>query len=97
MGSTELYGTAVPGRMLYPLFYMSVHEHMWMAAGYGMWGMTIYFDHLCFGLGSRAGRVYEVCILQVGRGVVECDFPNAYVLSLLFVRSSEGCYKSNDP
>ena len=25
------------GRTLYPLFCVSVHEHVWMAAGYGVW------------------------------------------------------------
>ena len=26
------------GEVLYPLFCLSVHEHAWMAAGYGVWG-----------------------------------------------------------
>ena len=55
MGSTELYGTAVPGRMLYPLFCVGVHEHMWMATGYGMWGMAMYLEHFYFGLGGPCG------------------------------------------
>ena len=92
LGSTEMYGTAV----LYPLFYVSVHEHMWMAAGYGVWGVEMYLEHFCFGLGGRAGRIYAVCIPQVGRGVVECNFPNACVLSLLIIPSIEGRGKFND-
>jgi len=26
------------GQVLYPLFCVSVHEHAWMSAGYGVWG-----------------------------------------------------------
>lgn len=26
------------GDVLYPLFCVSVHEHAWMSAGYGVWG-----------------------------------------------------------
>jgi Fe-Mn family superoxide dismutase len=26
------------GETLYPLFCISVHEHAWMSAGYGVWG-----------------------------------------------------------
>ena len=32
------------GQTLYPLFYVSVHEHAWMAAGYGVWGMETYLE-----------------------------------------------------
>jgi len=32
------------GRTLYPLFCVSVHEHAWMAAGYGVWGMETYLE-----------------------------------------------------
>jgi Fe-Mn family superoxide dismutase len=32
------------GRTLYPLFCVSVHEHAWMAAGYGVWGMDAYLE-----------------------------------------------------
>ncbi|PFH52547.1 hypothetical protein AMATHDRAFT_74033 [Amanita thiersii Skay4041] len=32
---SELLNT---GQVLYPLFCLSVHEHAWMAAGYGVWG-----------------------------------------------------------
>ena len=32
------------GQMLYPLFCVSVHEHAWMAAGYGVWGMERYLE-----------------------------------------------------
>ncbi|KAI0260935.1 Manganese/iron superoxide dismutase [Gloeopeniophorella convolvens] len=30
------------GRALYPLFCVSVHEHAWLAAGYGVWGKDAY-------------------------------------------------------
>jgi superoxide dismutase, Fe-Mn family len=32
------------GQTLYPLFCVSVHEHAWMAAGYGVWGKEEYLD-----------------------------------------------------
>ena len=32
------------GRTLYPLFCVSVHEHAWMAAGYGVWGKETYLE-----------------------------------------------------
>ena len=32
------------GQTLYPLFCVSVHEHAWMAAGYGVWGMETYLE-----------------------------------------------------
>jgi superoxide dismutase, Fe-Mn family len=32
------------GETLYPLFCVSVHEHAWMAAGYGVWGRETYFE-----------------------------------------------------
>ena len=32
------------GRTLYPLFCVSVHEHAWMAAGYGVWGKERYLE-----------------------------------------------------
>ena len=32
------------GQTLYPLFCVSVHEHAWMAAGYGVWGMERYLE-----------------------------------------------------
>jgi Fe-Mn family superoxide dismutase len=32
------------GQTLYPLFCVSVHEHAWMAAGYGVWGKETYLD-----------------------------------------------------
>ncbi|KAN0140325.1 hypothetical protein V8E53_002221 [Lactarius tabidus] len=51
MGSSGMYGsTETPaaldalGRTLYPLFCVSVHEHAWMAAGYGVWGMETYLE-----------------------------------------------------
>ena len=50
-GGTGMYGApeAPPalddlGRTLYPLFCVSVHEHAWMAAGYGVWGMETYLE-----------------------------------------------------
>lgn len=50
-GSTGAYGAnEAPaaldalGRTLYPLFCVSVHEHAWMAAGYGVWGMETYLE-----------------------------------------------------
>lgn len=50
-GGARLYGApeASPaldalGRTLYPLFCVSVHEHAWMAAGYGVWGMETYLE-----------------------------------------------------
>ncbi|KAF8265576.1 hypothetical protein EI94DRAFT_1588428 [Lactarius quietus] len=49
--ATEMYAApeAQPaldslGRTLYPLFCVSVHEHAWMAAGYGVWGMETYLE-----------------------------------------------------
>lgn len=35
MDKTEMLNI---GEVLYPLFCISVHEHAWMAAGYGVWG-----------------------------------------------------------
>jgi Fe-Mn family superoxide dismutase len=32
------------GETLYPLFCVSVHEHAWMAAGYGVWGRETYLE-----------------------------------------------------
>jgi superoxide dismutase, Fe-Mn family len=32
------------GQTLYPLFCVSVHEHAWMAAGYGVWGKEEYLE-----------------------------------------------------
>ncbi|KAH9983491.1 hypothetical protein BJV74DRAFT_965596 [Russula compacta] len=32
------------GHTLYPLFCVSVHEHAWMAAGYGVWGKETYLE-----------------------------------------------------
>ncbi len=32
------------GDTLYPLFCVSVHEHAWMAAGYGVWGKETYLE-----------------------------------------------------
>lgn len=32
------------GDTLYPLFCVSVHEHAWMAAGYGVWGKEKYLE-----------------------------------------------------
>jgi superoxide dismutase, Fe-Mn family len=32
------------GQTLYPLFCVSVHEHAWMAGGYGVWGKERYLE-----------------------------------------------------
>ncbi len=32
------------GETLYPLFCVSLHEHTWMAAGYGVWGKETYLE-----------------------------------------------------
>ena len=32
------------GQTLYPLFCVSVHEHAWLAAGYGIWGLERYLE-----------------------------------------------------
>lgn len=32
------------GATLFPLFCVSVHEHAWMAAGYGVWGKETYLE-----------------------------------------------------
>jgi Fe-Mn family superoxide dismutase len=32
------------GETLYPLFCVSLHEHAWMAAGYGVWGKETYLE-----------------------------------------------------
>jgi len=32
------------GQTLFPLFCVSVHEHAWMAAGYGVWGKETYLE-----------------------------------------------------
>jgi superoxide dismutase, Fe-Mn family len=32
------------GQTLYPLFCVSVHEHAWITAGYGVWGIETYMD-----------------------------------------------------
>jgi superoxide dismutase, Fe-Mn family len=32
------------GATLYPLFCVSVHEHAWMAGGYGVWGKEAYLE-----------------------------------------------------
>jgi Fe-Mn family superoxide dismutase len=32
------------GETLYPLFCVSVHEHAWMAGGYGVWGKDAYLE-----------------------------------------------------
>jgi superoxide dismutase, Fe-Mn family len=40
-GSTNLDSL---GQTLYPLFCVSVNEHAWMAAGYGVWGKETYLE-----------------------------------------------------
>ncbi|KAH9008317.1 hypothetical protein EDB85DRAFT_2170442 [Lactarius pseudohatsudake] len=50
-GSNGMYGTSeAPAALdalwktLYPLFYVSVHEHAWMAVGYGVWRRETYLE-----------------------------------------------------
>jgi Fe-Mn family superoxide dismutase len=43
-GSDALAPLDSLGRTLYPLFCVSVHEHAWMAAGYGVWGKETYLE-----------------------------------------------------
>ena len=75
------------GRMLHPLFCVSMHEH---ACGIWRVGRGGVFEALwgALGLGSRAGRVCVVCILQAGFRV---QFSSTYVhLCSSSVRLSEG-------
>lgn len=51
------------GEVLYPLFCISVHEHAWMAAGYGVWGkeewLKKFWTVLDWGKVSQAyGKIY---------------------------------------
>ncbi|KAI9510961.1 hypothetical protein F5148DRAFT_472233 [Russula earlei] len=53
------------GQTLYPLFCVSVHEHAWMAAGYGVWGKETYLERFWSCLDWGAVRVaYSRCVGQ---------------------------------
>jgi len=52
-GSTTLDSL---GQTLYPLFCVSVHEHAWMAAGYGVSGKERYLERFWTSLDSVAVR-----------------------------------------
>ena len=52
------------GQTLYPLFCVSVHEHAWMAAGYGL-GLGITFGEILNVFGSSR-RVCAVGVRPVG-------------------------------
>ncbi|KAI0296058.1 hypothetical protein B0F90DRAFT_1811359 [Multifurca ochricompacta] len=43
-GASETPSLDTIGRTLYPLFCVSVNEHAWMAAGYGVWGKEKYLE-----------------------------------------------------
>ncbi|KAH9068268.1 hypothetical protein EDB83DRAFT_2314754 [Lactarius deliciosus] len=61
-GSNGMYEASVPatldalGKTLYPFFCVSVHEHAWMAAGYGVWGVETYLEHFWICLDWAAVR-----------------------------------------
>jgi Fe-Mn family superoxide dismutase len=44
------------GQTLFPLFCVSVHEHAWMAGGYGVWGKERYLEQFWTCLDWEAGR-----------------------------------------
>jgi Fe-Mn family superoxide dismutase len=44
------------GETLYPLFCVSVHEHAWMAGGYGVWGRETYLERFWSSLDWAAVR-----------------------------------------
>lgn len=50
------------GTQLYPLFCLSVHEHAWLSAGYGIWGKEEYLKRfwtvLDWGKVSNAFNIY---------------------------------------
>jgi hypothetical protein len=75
-------------RTLYLFFCVNVHEHAWVSAGYGVWGMETCLERFgTFGLGGRAGRVCAVCASQIGFRVRSLS---AYAsLCSSFDRSSE--------
>jgi superoxide dismutase, Fe-Mn family len=51
------------GETLHPLFCVSVHEHAWMSAGYGVWGKEEYLKRfwscLDWGLIAKAYAVFS--------------------------------------
>lgn len=56
------------GETLYPLFCVSVHEHAWMAAGYGVWGKETYLERFWSCLNWAAVRdSYALCALRSAR------------------------------
>ena len=56
------------GDTLYPLFCVSVHEHAWMAAGYGVWGKETYFERFWSCLNWAAVRdSYTLYVLRSAR------------------------------
>ncbi|KAJ3892604.1 Manganese/iron superoxide dismutase [Lentinula edodes] len=56
--------TATAGDTLYPLFCLSVHEHAWLSAGYGVWGkerwVRGFWDVVDWGKVSRAYEYFRV-------------------------------------
>ncbi|KAJ3861863.1 Manganese/iron superoxide dismutase [Lentinula novae-zelandiae] len=52
------------GDTLYPLFCLSVHEHAWLSAGYGVWGkeqwVRAFWDVVDWGKVSRAYEYFKV-------------------------------------
>jgi Fe-Mn family superoxide dismutase len=51
------------GQTLYPLFCVSVHEHAWMAGGYGVWGKERYLEQFWTCLDWAAVReAYATCV-----------------------------------
>jgi hypothetical protein len=91
-GAAGMYGAPevpsaldVLGLTLCPLF--CVQEHVWMVAGYSVWGMETCLGRFWTCLEGRGGCAGRICAVGVR------------VLSLLvvgsLVRSSEGCNKNN--
>ncbi|KAJ3902893.1 Manganese/iron superoxide dismutase [Lentinula edodes] len=62
--SQSLTLTATAGDTLYPLFCVSVHEHAWLSAGYGVWGkerwVRGFWDVVDWGKVSRAYEYFRV-------------------------------------
>ncbi|KAJ3936870.1 MAG: manganese superoxide dismutase [Lentinula lateritia] len=56
--------TSSAGDTLYPLFCLSVHEHAWLSAGYGVWGkeqwVRAFWDVVDWGKVSRAYEYFKV-------------------------------------
>src|SRR6266702_3857407 len=75
-------------RTLYPLFCMGMHEHTWIAAGYGAWGMETYLEGVWSGR-SCGTRMYSMCSASRQRSL-ECDFSSVCIISLLIVGSLVG-------